>query len=81
MHCTTPVLTSTPVSRISMSVSNSGSHVCCFNKDLLLSALKSSESKASLGKENQMLKDRLREISDANTKLHETITEKSVQNT
>ena len=51
----------------------------CFNKDLLLSALKSSESKACLEKENQMLKDRLSEISDENTKLHETITEKTIQ--
>ena len=76
----TPIIhNSTPYHRLRTTNSTSESDHCSLHRELLQSVLNATEVKASMEKENSMLRDRVSELSDANAKLHNLLTEKQVQ--
>ena len=52
---------------------------CSLHRDFLTTVLNATEVKAKLEKENAMLKDRIQELSDDNSKLNQKLTEKEIQ--
>ena len=52
---------------------------CSLHRDFLKTVLNATEVKAKLEKENAMLKDRIHELSDDNSKLNQKLTEKEIQ--
>ena len=62
-----------------VSSNNSASEHCNLHKDFLRTVLNATEERAKLEKENAMLKDRIKELSDDNSKLNQKLTEKEIQ--